>query len=222
MTLMKLRITLAALALTTALSGCVNLLPNPEVPQALISLPADRAKAPGTPLAADVSVLPPDSSRAFSGVDIAVSNAQELVYLADVRWSDAAPRLLQNAVVNALSKAGGAGRVTTAQQGVRADYELRWRVIDLSVGKDTMPVNVSVSASLVDAESRRAIAQGDFKASGVPLTRNPRDRAAALATATQDVADQVAAFAAKSAAPVQSFTPPVSPATSPADAPRLR
>jgi cholesterol transport system auxiliary component len=211
----KLRLTLAALALSTSLAGCVNLLPNPEVPQALIALPADRAKAPPTPLLADVSVLPPDSSRAFSGVDMAVSNNQELVYLADVRWSDAAPRLLQNAVVNALSKAGGAGRVTTAQQGVRADYELRWRIIDLSVGKDVMPVSVIVSASVVDAESRRSIAQGEFKATGVPATRNPRDRAAALAMAAQDAADQVAAFAAKSVVPVAPFSPAPPPAQTP-------
>jgi len=211
----KLRLTLAALALSTALSGCVNLLPNPEVPQALIALPADRAKAPPTPLLADVSVLPPDSSRAFSGVDIAVSNNQELVYLADVRWADAAPRLLQNAVVNALSKAGGAGRVTTVQQGVRTDYELRWRIIDLSVGKDVTPVNVIVSASVVDAESRRTIAQSDFKATGVPATRNPRDRAAALAMAAQDAADQVAAFAARSVASVAPFSPAAAPTPAP-------
>ena len=53
--------------------------------EAMIALPPSRAVAPTTPLLADVSVLPPDSSRAFSGVDIAVSNGQELVYLADVR-----------------------------------------------------------------------------------------------------------------------------------------
>lgn len=211
MSLMKPRIALTALVLSVSLAGCVNLLPNPEVPQALIALPADRAKAPPMPLLADVSVLPPDSSRAFAGVDIAVSNNQELVYLADVRWSDAAPRLLQNAVVNALSKAGGAGRVTTAQQGVRADFELRWRIVDLSVGKDTMPVNVLVSASLVDAESRRSIAQGEFKATATPTTRNPRDRAAALAMAAQDAADQVAAFAAKSVVPVAPLAPAAGP-----------
>jgi ABC-type uncharacterized transport system auxiliary subunit len=202
----RLRLTVAALALSIPMAGCVNLLPNPEVPQALIALPPDRAKAPQAPLAADISVLPPDSSRAFSGVDIAVSNNQELVYLADVRWSDAAPRLLQNAVVNALAKAGGPGRVTTAQQGVRADYELRWRIIDLSVGKDVMPVVVVVSASVVDAESRRSIAQGEFRATGKPVTRAPRDRAAALAMAAQDAADEVAAFVARSVVPTATFS----------------
>lgn len=195
---MKLRFA-AILALGLAAGGCLSVLPEPEVPSALIALPAERATPPADPLQADVSVYPPDASRAFAGVDIAVRWEQEMVYLGDVRWVDAAPRLLQNALVDSLDKAAGAGRAVTAQQSARVDYEVRWRIVDLSAGRDVAPVRVEVAASLLDSTTRRVVAQQTFTATGSPSDRAPRARAAALALAAQSVADQVAAFVAKNA-----------------------
>lgn len=197
---MRLRL-VAALALSLAAGGCLSVLPEPEIPLALISLPSDRAMPPADPLRVDVSVYPPDSSRAFAGADIAVRSDQEMVYLGDVRWVDAAPRLLQNALVDSLEKAEGEGRAVTAQQGARVDYEVRWRIVDLSVGRETAPVNVQVVASLLDSSTRRVAAQQAFTATASPADRAPRARAAALALAAQSVADQVAAFVAKNATP---------------------
>ena len=194
---------LPLLALSVVLGGCVSVLPEPKVPSALIGLPAERAQAPADPLRADVSVYPPDSTRAFAGVDIAVRSDQELVYLGDVRWVDAAPRLLQNAVVDSLAKAGGDGRAVTAQIGARVDYEVRWRIIDLSASRETGPVRVEVAVSLLDALTRRMVAQDSFSATATPSDRAPRARAAAIAVAAQAVSDQVAAFVAKSALPKQ-------------------
>lgn len=191
----------AAIAFGLALSGCVNVLPEPEIPSALIALPAERAQAPSDPLRTDVAVYPPDASRAFAGVNIAVRDGQEMVYLASVRWVDAPPRLLQGAVVDALSGAGGPGRVAPAQLGARVDYDVRWRVIDLSAGRETAPVKAEVEVSLLDSQTRRMVAQETFSAGGSPASRNPRDRAAALAVASQSVANQVAAFVAKNALP---------------------
>jgi cholesterol transport system auxiliary component len=200
--MMKLRI-LPVLALATALSGCLSVLPEPQIPSALIALPADRAQAPADPLQADVSVYPPDSTRAFAGVDIAVRTDQEMVYLGDVRWVDAAPRLLQNAVVDSLAKAGGNGRAVTAQIGALVDYEVRWRIIDFSASRDAGPVRVEVAVSLLDALTRRMVAQDNFSTTATPSDRAPRARAAALALAAQSVADEVAGFVAKAAAPKQ-------------------
>jgi cholesterol transport system auxiliary component len=196
--MMKLRI-LPVLALAAGLGGCLSVLPEPQIPSALIALPADRAQAPADPLQADVSVYPPDSTRAFAGVDIAVRTDQEMVYLGDVRWVDAAPRLLQNAVVDSLSKAGGSGRAVTAQIGARVDYEVRWRIIDFSASRDTGPVRVEVAVSLLDALTRRMVAQDNFSATANPSDRAPRARAAALALAAQSVSDEVAGFVAKAA-----------------------
>ena len=186
----------AALASSAALTGCISVLPEPFIPLALIALPADRATAPSTPLQADVAVYPPESSRAFAGADIAVRQDQELVYLNDVRWSDNAPSLLQNAVVNALTKAGGPGRAAPAALGADVDYDVRWRIVDLSAGRETSPVRVEVQASLVDSTNRRMVAQQTFTREGVPTDSSPRARAAALALVVQDVADEVAAFVA--------------------------
>ena len=142
----------------------------------------------------------PNSNRAFAGIDIAVRSDQEMVYLGDVRWVDTAPRLLQGAVVDALAKAGGTGRAAPAQLAARTDYDVRWRIVDLSASRDVGPVRVEVEASLMDSTTRRIIAQDTFKAEGTPADRAPRARAAALAIAAQSVADQVAAFATKNAA----------------------
>ena len=185
--------------LATALmaSGCVSVLPEPFIPAALISLPADRATAPADPLNADVAVYMPETSRAFAGADIAVTDNQELVYLDQVRWADNAPGLLQTAVVNALTKAGGPGRAVPAQLGADVDYDVRWRIIDLSAGKDTAPVRAEVQVSLMDSGTRRMVAQQTFSAEGNPSDRAPRARAAALALVSQKVADDVAAFVAR-------------------------
>lgn len=182
------------LAATTALSGCLSVLPEPFIPSALIALPAERASAPAMPLLADVAVYAPDTSRAFEGVDIAVRQSQELVYLGEVRWADSAPNLMQAAVVNALTKAGGPGRAAPAELGADVDYDVRWRIVDLSVGKDTAPVNAEVQVSVMDSGSRRMVAQQNFAVEGSPSDRAPRARAAALAIAAQQVADKVAAF----------------------------
>ena len=184
----------AALVSTSGLVGCVSVLPEPIIPSALIALPAERATAPSSPLLADVAVYPPESSRAFAGADIAVRQDQELVYLGDVRWSDNAPSLLQGAVVNALTKASGPGRAAPSGLGADVDYDVRWRIVDLSTGRESSPVRVEVQVSLVDSLDRRMVAQETFAAEGSPTDRAPRARAAALALAAQQVADQVAAF----------------------------
>ncbi len=207
---------IAALALAASLlAGCVSVLPTPIVPSALISLPADRAVAPTDTLKADVSVFFPESSRAFASADIAVRDAQELIYLSDVRWADTAPALLQGAVVNSLTKAGGPGRAAPGQLGAQTDYDLRWRVVDMSVSKATGPVRIEVQASLMDSGTRRMIAQQSFTAEGAPDQATARSRAAALAIVSQKVADEVAAFVAKTvvAKPAPgTVLPPVTPA----------
>lgn len=190
------------------LSACVSVLPEPEVPEALIALPAERASAPGAPLQADIVVFPPDATKAYSGVDIAVRSEQEIVYLANVRWVDAAPRLLQGAVIDSLVRSGGPGRAVPAQLAARGDYDLRWRVVDLSAGPNATPVHVAVDANLVDTATRRILQQKRFEASATPESRAPRDRAAALALVAQKVADDVAAFVAQGATPVQPFSAP--------------
>src|SRR5689334_15635979 len=204
---MKTRL-LALAIIALPLGGCLSVLPDPEIPAALIALPPERAQAPADPLRADVAVYPPDASRAYAGLNIAVRTEQEMIYLANVRWVDAPTRLLQGAVVDALSKAGGEGRAVTAQLGVRVDYDVRWRIVELSTSKETGPVKAEVEVSLLDSGTRRIVAQDMFRAEGTPVSRTPRDRAAALAIAAQSVANQVAAFVAKTTPPI----PPSAPA----------
>jgi ABC-type uncharacterized transport system auxiliary subunit len=201
---MKKPIAALGLATTLALGGCFSVLPTPTVPSALIALPAERAMAPADALQADIAVFLPEASRAYAGSDIAVRDNQELVYLPEVRLADTAPALMQGALVNSLTKAQGPGRAVPGQLGARTDYDVRWRIVDFSTGRDTAPVRVEVQVSLVDSPTRHMIAQQTFSAEGTPSNRAPRDRAAALALVAQKVADDVAAFVAKTAtAPVR-------------------
>jgi ABC-type uncharacterized transport system auxiliary subunit len=192
-------LTVSMLVPLLVMGACVSVLPEPQIPSALISLPSDRAEAPTDPLLADIAVYPPDATRAYSGADIAVRTDQELVYLGDVRWVDAAPRLLQSAVVDALALAGGEGRAVPAQLAARVDYEVRWRIVDLSASRETGPVRAEVEVSLLDSATRRVVGQGSFSATETPSDRAPRARAAAVALAAQSVANQVAAFVVRTA-----------------------
>jgi cholesterol transport system auxiliary component len=203
--------------LALLLSGCVSILPEPVIPEALIALPADRAMASASPLRADIVVFPPDATKAYSGVDIAVRTDQEIIYLSAVRWVDSAPRLLQGAVIDALVRSGGEGRAVPAQLAARGDYDLRWRIVDLSTGKDSLPVHVVVDANLVDSGTRRILQQKRFETTGTPRSGSARDRAAALALAVQQASDQVASFVAEYAVPVADTTnvPPRPPAPPP-------
>lgn len=185
---------LVSAALLALATGCVSVLPEPKAPDALLELPDSRAKAPAGVLLTDVVVYPPDSNRAFAGINIPVRSEQELIFLADMRWADVAPRLMQQAVVNALSKAQGDGRAATAELATRGDFDLRWRIIDMSVTRNTGPVNVVVEASVVETLSRRIIAQDRMSSTRQPDSGSAQDRAAALALAAQDVADAVAEF----------------------------
>ena len=97
-------------------------------------------------------------------------------------------------MVNALTKASGPGRAAPSGLGADVDYDVRWRIVDLSTGRESSPVRVEVQVSLVDSLDRRMVAQETFAAEGSPTDRAPRARAAALALAAQQVADQVAAF----------------------------
>lgn len=190
-----------AMAAFALVAGCVSVLPEPAAPDALLELPDSRARAPASALNADVVVYPPDSNRAFAGANIPVRSEQELVFLSDMRWADAAPRLLQEAVVNALSKAQGEGRAATAELATRGDYDLRWRIVDMSVSRNTGPVSVLVEASLVETLSRRIVAQERVTATRQPDSPSSQSRAAALALAAQDVANDVADFVARRAVP---------------------
>lgn len=195
---MRIALLSLAAAAGASLAGCVSVLPEPVVPDALVSLPAERATAPAAPLKADVNVYPPDASVAFAGLDMAVREQQEIVYLKDMKWADAPTRLLQSAVVNALSAGQGPGRASAAQMGIRTDYDVRWRLVDLSVGKGSGAAIASAQVSVAGSKDRRIIAQKSFRAEATPVSDTARDRAAALALASQSLADQVAAFVAES------------------------
>ncbi len=181
---------------TLALGGCVSVLPTPTIPSALISLPAERANAPADPLQADVAVYLPESSRAFAGSDIAVRDNQELIYLSDVRWSDIAPALLQGALVNSLTKASGPGKAVPGQLGPD-------RLRRALAGHRTLGWQEHV------AGSRRGSGDADGfghaphdRAAEFPVGRRsgrsrPSRARAALALVAQKLADDVAAFVAK-------------------------
>jgi len=194
------RILLLSLSLLSA-PGCVSVLPAQEAPRALIAPPAASAKAPVSTLRANVVVHPPEASRAFSGSEIAVVSDQAIVYLKDVKWADLAPKLAQSAALNALARASGDGRGLLPQAPLPADYELFWRISDLSVSRGRQPVRAEAEAILAEAGARRIVATARFVQQAAPRGGADRQRADALALALQQLADDIAEFVAREASP---------------------
>ncbi|MEM8919859.1 MAG: ABC-type transport auxiliary lipoprotein family protein, partial [Pseudomonadota bacterium] len=175
------------------LNACVSVLPEPTAPDALIQIPASRGGSDAS-LSADISVFTPEASRALSGVDIAVSDAGALRYLKRVKWADASPRLLQASLVDALTALGGPGHAFSAQTATRADFEVRWRISELSVSPKMGPARVAARVSVLDARTRRVIDETQLRASVAPATQQQSDRAEALAEAAQILSEDAAAF----------------------------
>lgn len=181
---------------TAALSACVSVLPEPEAPEGLYRfgpMPVHRA------LAATVSVREPDASRLFGGRAIASEDGSGALRLVrGVEWADSATRLMQVAMLDALSDEG-AGVAVAFDSGVSADYELVWRVDDFTLSGTL--ARCSLEATLIEAGSRRVVAQTNVTASAPADGSANADRAQALAEAGRACVDDVSAFVAEKAVP---------------------
>ncbi len=195
------KITFSILAAALLASACVSVLPEAQTPEALIRLPME-TRAASSPLNAHVVVHLPDAPGAFAGVEIASANGQQIRYINGVVWADTPAKLLQSALVDALTAAGGDGRATAVQTGVRGEYELRWSVRDLSVNNNTREAICAIRLVLTRQRGREVVATQDLR-SVEPLSGlGDVLRAEALARAIENAASTAGDFVSEHAEPI--------------------
>ena len=177
-----------------ALTACVSVLPEPEAPEGLYRF---GAMTETYPVEAVVSVREPDASRLFGGRVIASEDpAGALRLVRGVEWADNATRLMQVAMLDALDDSG-AGVAVGQETGAHADYELVWRVEDFSLaGTDA---RCDLEATLVEADTRKVVAQTNVTSSARAVASSNASRAQALAEAGRACVSDVAGFVSEKA-----------------------
>jgi len=177
-----------------ALTACVSILPEPEVPDGLYRF---GSMTETYSVGADVAVREPEAARLFGGRVIASEDgAGALRLVRGVEWADNATRLMQVAVLDALDEQGD-GVAVALETGARADYELVWRVEDFTLAGTL--ARCDVEATLVDAVTRKVVAQTNVSSSASADGSSNAARALALAEAGRACAGRVAGFVSEQA-----------------------
>ena len=185
----------AVVASAVLCSGCFgSVLQSGQEPPDLYRL-APPPGADGEPaLAWAISVPRPRASSSLDTQRIAVVlPGHRFDYLADARWADAAPQMVQQMLVAALGPPGGFSTAVAAPSRVPVDLlldtELR-RFEAVYAGVDEAPtVVVEMRASLVDGRKGARVASFDSRAE-VTAARNDRG---AVVSAFEQAAGKVVA-----------------------------
>jgi cholesterol transport system auxiliary component len=156
----------ALLVAASLLAGCFSLGAGggPEVSLRTIAEPAVATEG----ARADWHLLVdlPRAARPLNGPRIVLSpRPGEFGVLADVRWTDDAPRLVQALVVRAIERSGRVGAVAPVSSSVRADRLLELEIDAFHAAREPEgdAVRVAITARLIDARSNRIVATRRFE-----------------------------------------------------------
>ncbi len=191
-------------ALALVVSGCASVLGG-NTPTTLYGLtaPDDYAMAFETP-SWQMTVEEPLAERALDTDRIAIyTGPHALQYFPGARWTDRAPRIVQDLIVESFEHAGlhlSAGRQTA---GVRptvaliSDLRAFEAVVAGAGGENVRPVTrVQLSARVVSLEGRTILAGRTFEAQQVAASDDVADVVTALNAATQQVIRELVIWSA--------------------------
>jgi ABC-type uncharacterized transport system auxiliary subunit len=153
---------------------------------------------PGEPIDAVVGVAIPGGERALLGSDLVWRTGDTIAYVAQSAWSNRASDSLQQMLAETLIRQGRF-RSSTRSGEARADYEIRWEVLDFEVREDTMTARFAADVRLV-AQGRRIIASELIVAEAPVSDRSSSIAAQALARAAREGSARIGMFAADAAA----------------------
>jgi cholesterol transport system auxiliary component len=165
------------LALGLALAGCSGgLLPKPPPPPDFYRLsPADSASMAVRPVAVQLLVGEIAASGALDTARIALTpNATRVEYYADAEWTDRAPVLVDNLLLDTLQRSGHFARVARRSLTLRADYLVvgTLRHFEADYSATTPPrVRVAVELQLLRVSDGTIVAARRFTAA-VPAGQN--------------------------------------------------
>lgn len=180
----------AALAVA-ALSGCVSVLPEQSVPNALYRLDAI---TPNDTLSRNVIVREPTSARVFGGQGMVVEGSDGgLRLIQNVEWAGRLTRLMQRGLVEALS-GSGEGVAVTELSGAPGALEISWHISDMTIVGATAVCDLDVT--VLDGRTREPLARSAVRET-VPVTGDrAADRARALSGVGSACLETAAAFVA--------------------------
>lgn len=182
------------------LGGCISLLPKPPPPPQVFALEAqDVERAQGERVDAVVAIAQPSGERSILGTDVIWRTGDQLAYVDQMQWSNRADAALQSMLIETVTRQG---RFTAATRygEARANYELRWEVLDFEVREDGMESKFVADVHLVALPGRRIVASEIIEAQAPVADRSQTQAAQALARAAREGSARIGMFAADAAA----------------------
>jgi cholesterol transport system auxiliary component len=159
---------LAVIALLSGLSGlsACSILPK-TAPLQIYLLPSE-ASAPSTAAAVNWSlrINQPQASQTLDSARIAVLPQANLISsYADSRWSDPAPQLLRNHLINAFQHDGRLDALSSDNDNLQADFTLggELQAFQSEYQNGAVTVRLRLHAQLIDSRSQRIIASQRFE-----------------------------------------------------------
>lgn len=194
----------SALLLSAAmLSGCISLLPEPPPPPAVFVLEAgDVQEVQGEIIDAVIAVSAPSGERAILGSDLIWRTGDQLAYVSQTQWSGRADSALQALLAETIIRQGRF-RAATRSGEARAEYEIRWQVLDFEVFESDMKAHFVAEVRLVQSPGRQIIASEIISAEAPVSDRSATVAAQALARAAREGSARIGMFAADAAARAQ-------------------
>lgn len=148
---------LLTLAISASLSACVSILPDPAPAPAVYRLTTSAASVDAMSNAEIIRVDRPASTQMLSSTDIVVTHdGQKLSAIAQAKWSEVTPVVIQNAMVDALSGSSEfIGLIPTS--GARTETRLHLSIKNFEANFDNGPD----SAPLAVVQYRVTYARAD-------------------------------------------------------------
>ena len=184
------------------LGGCISLLPKPPPPPRTYVLEA-RSVEPlqGQPIDAVIAVAQPTGERAILGFDLIWRTGDTIAYVDQSQWSNRAADALQQILAETIINQGRF-RASTRSGEARADYEIRWEILDFEVREEDMTAHFRADVRLV-APGRRIVASRIIDTSAPVSARSSSVAAEALARAAREGSARIGEFAADAALTAQ-------------------
>ncbi|MCA8885140.1 MAG: membrane integrity-associated transporter subunit PqiC [Hyphomonadaceae bacterium] len=182
------------LVAASMLGGCISLLPKPPPPPRTYVLEA-RSLDPlqGAPLDAVIAVAQPAGERTILGADLIWRTGDTIAYVDQSQWSNRAADALQQILVETIVNQRRF-RAATRSGEARADYEIRWEVLDFEVREEDMTAHFRADVRLV-APGRQIVASRIVDTTAPVSARSSSMAADALARAAREGSARIGEFA---------------------------
>lgn len=201
----QMRRVLAPTLLAVLLAGCASILPSGDTASTLYGLQAPR-DYPAAMAGANWQLLveEPAAERALDTDRIAIYNGPHaLQYFTGARWTDRAPRLVQDLIVESFEHAGLQMSASRQSVAVRPNVALvsdlrdfEARIEGTGGGPVTPEVVVRLSAKVIWLDGRRVLDGRTFEARNMAASDNVEDVVRAMNVAAQTVVRDVVTWAA--------------------------